>query len=269
MPSIHPILRFPLLPLLLLALGFAGCSTGRHGDVPNRAFHPQLSTPAFANETKWIYGYDSEGKWRGKPSSPEPQFTLRCFNMARMTRAFHYHAEFQPDLPPLTPAEEAERVQAILRRDSRAPSPATDRIPLPGHSHLHEFSQRREGLLKEAVGGAWRSYLQRGNWRMVFPFPSRHQANVAKTLRDQLELGRLPIVHVARFPALTINHALLVHAATSESNQVVFHCVDPNQPGIEETLTFSDETRRFTLSPTPYFPGGQVDVYAIYRNWLY
>jgi len=262
--------RAGLILLLLLALlPAAGCSTRNAAATHARPFQPSADSLAFANETRWTYGHDEAGTWRAQRSAQPPTFSLRCFNMARMIRAFHLHADFQPDLEGLPPKEEALRVRELLRRNSTLPSADTARIPLPGHANLQEFSQKREAMLKQAVGGAWRSYLQRGNWRMVFPFSKRHQVNLATRLRAELERGGLPVVHVLRFPALTINHGLLVHAVADDGGRAVFQCVDPNQPGVAETLTFDPETRRFILSETPYFPGGRVDVYEIFRNWIY
>jgi hypothetical protein len=37
------------------------------------------------------------------------------------------------------------------------------------------FRAAREQLVKEQLGGAWQSFLQRGNWRMLFPFPAQQQ----------------------------------------------------------------------------------------------
>lgn len=271
MPPFSPMRRASLILLLLLPalLPAAGCSTRPAAAGHARPFRPTTDSPAFANETKWTYGLDEAGKWRARAASPPPQFILRCFNMARMTRAFHLHAEFQPNLPAPPPEEEARRVRELLRRDSTLPSPDDAKIPFPGHANLHEFSQRREAMLKKAVGGAWRSYLQRGNWRMIFPFSKSHQAKLASRMRENLAMGGLPVVHVLRFPALTINHVLLAHAVAEEEDRLAFQCADPNQPGVTETLTFDPETRRFHLSETPYFPGGRVDVCDIYRNWIY
>ena len=50
---------------------------------------------------------------------------------------------------------------------------------------------------------------------------------------------------------------------------VVVEVYDPNEPGQPLTLVFDRATGRFTLPATPYFVGGRVDVYEVYRSWLY
>ncbi|MBI5802269.1 MAG: hypothetical protein HZA92_16280, partial [Verrucomicrobia bacterium] len=143
------------------------------------------------------------------------------------------------------------------------------RVVIPGYAGLREFSTAREAELKDECGGAWRSYLQRGNWRMVFPFSRGGQQAEAARLASQIQIAALPIVHVLRFPQLTINHTLLLHAAHEALHSIEFSAYDPNVPEREVMLSFDRATRTFTLPPLHYFTGGRVDAYEIYRGWIY
>ena len=140
---------------------------------------------------------------------------------------------------------------------------------IPGYAGLREFSVAWEALLKRECGGAWQSYFQRGNWRMVFPFTRAHQQNEADRLLSILEQGGLPVVHVLRFPQLTINHTVLLFSARSHAGTIEFRAYDPNIPEREVILCFDRATRTFTWPALPYFVGGRVDVYEIYRGWIY
>jgi hypothetical protein len=104
---------------------------------------------------------------------------------------------------------------------------------------------------------------------MIFPFSDHHQENTAARLIEEVKQNRPPVVHVVRFPLLTINHAMLVFGVSETEQEFVFTVYDPNQPDRAETLKFDRASRRFLLPTNDYFPGGRVDVYDIYRNWRY
>ena len=123
--------------------------------------------------------------------------------------------------------------------------------------------------LKAECGGAWQSYFQRGNWRMVFPFSRASQKKTAGRLLDDLKDNRPPVVHVVRFPQLTVNHAVLVFDAQEAKDKILFSFYDPNQPDCPHTLTFDRASKNFVFPASNYFPGGRVDVYEIYRGWNY
>ena len=248
------------------------------------AFDFHRDTFAFANETKWRYAMDPvTGRQRSTPRVPEPDYTLHCFAMVRSARQFWLHARFEPSLP--TPDEATCRrlIREVVSRsvsatcsrrpdqsnapggDCKSPAP----VVIPGYAGLREFSTAREALLKGECGGAWLSYFQRGNWRMVLPFTRGHQQSEAARLASNLQQGALPIVHVLRFPQLTVNHTLLLLGAQETSHAIEFHAYDPNVPERPVTLSFDRATRTFTLPPLHYFIGGRVDVYEIYRGWIY
>ena len=73
-----------------------------------------------------------------------------------------------------------------------------------------------------------------------------------------------PVAHVVTFPALTINHAVLLHAVRAIAAGLEFDAYDPNSPGSPLTLTFDRSARRFLMPVTRYFIGGPVDVYEVY-----
>ena len=140
---------------------------------------------------------------------------------------------------------------------------------IPGFANLREFSARYEELLKANTQSRWRSYLQRGNWRMVFPFGPGHQRNTAESLLASLGEGHPPIVHVLDFPGLAINHTLLLHGARSTATEVRFFAYDPNQPDRSLVLRYDREQASFFLPRTRYFMGGRVSAYEIYDGLLY
>jgi hypothetical protein len=124
-------------------------------------------------------------------------------------------------------------------------------------------------MLKEECGGAWRSYVQRGHWRMVLPFSRKHQARTAANILLNLQRNRPPVLHVVRFPALSINHAVMVFDATETGAAVHFEVYDPNDPATPMVMTYDRHTRTFSLPPSNYFHGGRVDVYEVYHRWNY
>jgi len=134
---------------------------------------------------------------------------------------------------------------------------------------LRSFSQAHEKLLKAECGGPLASYFQRGHWRMVMPFTRKGQERMAGRLIAQINQNQAVVVHLARFPRLTINHALVLFDAKETENQIEFQCYDPNQPESPTTLAFDRTTRNFLLPTNHYFPGGRVDVYEVYHRWDY
>ena len=229
---------------------------------PGFAFH--RDTFAFANETKWRYSVDPvTGRQMSTPRVPEPDYTLHCFAMVQAARQFWLRARFEPSLP----APDEATCRRLIREVVSRKSPT--RVVIPGYAGLREFSTAWETQLKAECGGAWRSYFQRGNWRMVFPFSRTHQQAEAAWLASSLQRGMLPIVHVVRFPQLTINHTLLLLGAHETARTIEFSTYDPNVPERPVALTFDRATRTFTLPPLHYFAGGRVDVYEIYRGWIY
>lgn len=260
--------RWILLPIASMIL--IGCSTVHTSQRNLRAFDFERDTLAYANELKWTYSFENNGAGGViRPVDPAPDYALHCFVVTRTARQFLAHARFDPSLPPPDNATTRRLIGRIVRRSDHTGSDSESRIVLPGFGDLKSFSRVHESLLKAETGGAWRSYLQRGNWRMVFPFSRRHQERLAQTLQQRLSVGWPPIVHIVRFPSLTINHALLIYGCAESDEAIEFRVYDPNQPGKPALLTFDRRQRTFHFARNEYFRGGRVDAYEIYRNGLF
>lgn len=268
-------------PALLAALAIAasGCATPRSGRapasdptgsaLPRRTFTFPNDTVGFTNETRWIYHPAPNGSMTHEPRVPPPTYSLRCFVVARLNRQFFDHARFQPDAPKPNPAQLRKLVASVVRRSSRRPSPDAERVVIPGWRDLRELSEAEAPLLRELAGGASLSYVQRGHWRMIFPFGPRHQTREAQRIFDHVHTGRPALVHLVRFPQLTINHAVLVHAARQTPEGFEFDTADPNDPDRSHTLRFDARQRHFLWPPNTYFAGGRVDAYEVFRNAIY
>ena len=254
------------LPLLL----GSGCATPQASREAGRPFEFARDTFAYPNETRWLYGVDpATGKQTAVSKASVPDYTLHCFVMARAAKQFFLHARFAPELPAPEDAALRRLVRRVVSRSARNGSSEASKVVIPGYASLHEFSAAHAAILKEECGGAWQSYFQRGHWRMVFPFSRDHQARMARQLQDRVEAGLPTVVHVVRFPQLTINHALLMYAAKASASQIEFAVYDPNLHECATKLVFDRATRTFDLPQSHSFAGGRVDVYEIYCDWLY
>ncbi|MCX8156130.1 MAG: hypothetical protein N3J91_06770 [Verrucomicrobiae bacterium] len=272
----------PLLLLLLLGLLALGCASSLPGRL-ERTMTVGRDTFAFANELKWAYTNNpATGRMEHQRREPPPAFAHRCVPMAVAARKFFFHARFEPQQPAVDEREYARRVKAVLSRSARAPSPPGEMIVIPGYAHLYEFSLAHEALLKKALGGAWQSYLNTGNLRMVFPFSRRGQTELARRWETALARHYPPLVHVVTFPRLTLNHTIILTAtATPEEvregafaleplpEAVYFKAYDPNMPGRPLLLWYHKTERQFYYPPTEYFAGGRVNVYEVRRSRRY
>jgi len=250
--------------LLLCALLAGGCAASRPPGT--RPFVFPDDTLSYTNETQWVYRHDpATGRQWHEPRVPEPAYALRCFVMTRVVRQFFAHAAFEPANPEA--ADIPARVREVLRRNPRRFSAPEQRVVFPGFAHLHDLSARHAAQLQAEAGGAWQSYVQRGNWRMVLPFTRRGQAREAERLRQAIRENRPPVVHLTEFPRLRMNHGMLLHGFTENAGEISFLAYDPNQPDEPVELTFDRKARRFRLPPLPYYVGGPVNVYEVYRGW--
>ena len=253
---------------IVLALGL-GCAMRKGPSDPGSPpFRFPADTFAFANETIWEYDIDAVTRhvsWRRR--EPEPPFALRCGTMVRAARQFHFAARFDPAAPVTDPSTYVQLVREVLGSNPRRPTGT--RVVIPGYADLRSFSAAHEGLLETALAGPWQSYLQRGNWRMIFPFSPRHQRRLAQQLLTSLGRDWPPIVHVLRYPQLTINHLVLVFDAEETPVEIRFRAYDPNEAAEPLALTYDRAARRFSYAPTRYFPGGPVKVYEVYDGLLY
>lgn len=259
-----------ILLVAVLALACTGCVSNGSGAAPPRPFDFQRDTFNYTNELVWAYDINPETKeqsWHLRNKSPE--YSHHCFVMVRSARQFWWHARFDRSLPPVDEKGYRRLVEEVIRRSDSVGSPEERRVVIPGFAGLREFSSRYPKLLQEECGGAWQSYLQRGHWRMILPFTRSGQEANALRLRERIEGGMPCVVHLARFPSLKINHAVLLHGVRDEPGKIVFSSYDSNDPGQPLELVYLEKERRFEFPVTGYFVGGEVKVYEIYRNWIY
>jgi hypothetical protein len=222
----------------------------------------------FANETVWEYHVDDvTGRDWWYEREPRPPFSLRCGPMARAVRQFFASARFDASAPGVDPATYERLVRAVMASNPRRAG--AERIVIPGYADLRTFSSAHAATIQTNISGAWTSQLQRGNWRMIFPFTRRHQAATAARLRARLAEGQPPIVHVLRFPNITLNHMIVVYAAEETPAEIRFLAYDPNDAEQPVVLAYDRGARRFSYPRTPYFPGGPVRAYEIYDGFLY
>jgi len=257
---------FSVAGLALLVL-VTGCASHCVQQYP-RAFEFEKDTFAYRNDLKWEYVFnDATGKTSHRDRVPEPEYTHHCFAVARSARQFFQHARFDPYLRIADDKTYRQLINEVVARDPSECTSEEKRIVIPGFSNLREFSTKKPNLLQDECGGAWRSYFQRGHWRMMLGFTGRHQEHEVARLIASLRANRPPVVHIVKFPKLTINHALLLYGVTETEREVRFTTYDPYEPNIPQTLTFERKTREFSFPRNPYFIGGKVDIYEIYRSW--
>lgn len=231
-------------------------------------FEFSRDTFAFANELLWEYRPGATaGKMDFLPRKPRPDYAHRCFVLARAARQFLYHARFDAARPEADEDACRRLVRRVVSRSPRRPCPAEHRIVLPGYACLREFSQAREPLLKSECGGAWRSYVLRSHWRMLFPITRAHQERTFARLTAALQANISPIIHLVTFPSLTINHGMIVFDASQAGGGFQFSAYDPNDPAKPARLAFDPATRTFSLPPNRYWAGGRLNIIEIYRSW--
>lgn len=255
---------------LALVLG-GGCHRARVESVRPEPFRFDRDTVGFTNETRWIYVERPDGGMTGHSREEVPEYSLRCFVVARLNRQFFDHARFRPELPPVDDGDLRSRVREVIRRSKRVPSGTGPgaRVEIPGYRNLRELSRAHGDWLRSDGGGAMESYVQRGHWRMLLPFRGRSQERTAEELAARVATGRPRIVHLVRFPQLSINHAVLLHGARRTATGWEFATADPNDPDRDQVLVWDGERREFRWPRVPYFPGGKVHVYEVYRDFWY
>lgn len=252
-------------------LGIAGllagflCGCASHSPPVPRPLRFTHDTLAFTNQTHWTYSVDPVTRRQSHVrTDPPPRYALRCFVMARTVKQFHLHAAFAPHEPAPREDEARNLIRAVVRRSPRQASPDHRRITIPGFADLRSFSAACADLFMEECGGTWQSYVQRGHWRMLLPFPRFAQRIEARELLRSVVAGQAPVVHVIDWPTLDINHALVLIGAEEQSHAIVFSAFDPNAPSQPVPLRFELGSNRFSLPATPYFRGGDVSVYEVY-----
>ena len=230
-----------------------------------RRFDFFRDTFAFRNELIWEYFVDEEtGQVTTRKNEPPPTYGHRCFVVVRSARQFLFHARFVPDRPAISEREYSERVRKVVKRAPWDQSSESERIEFPGFGGLREFSESHERVLKENCGGMWQSYINRKHWRMLVPFSRGGQARESERLLGRLDFA--PILHVVRFPQLTINHAVLAFDGKRTADGINFQIYDPNLSEGPSTLLFSKRDNTFHLPRNIYWAGGRVDVYETYTG---
>jgi len=236
---------------------------------PLRRFEFDRDTFAFANELVWEYRLDpATQKMISRKNNPPPTYAHRCFVLVRSARQFFNHAWFNPSLSVADEKTYRRLVREVVSRNPRMPCAPGQEIVFPGYANLREFSAARERLLKAGCGGAWRSYVLRSHWRMVFPISRAHQELTAARLLPALRRNFSPIIHLVRFPSLTINHGMILFDVAETATGVVFSAYDPNDSARPARLTFDRATKTFSLPQNRYWAGGELNVIEIYRGWF-
>jgi len=263
--------RFHALTVFLLTLLLVGCSAPKASTgARSRPFKFGEDTFAYANELVWQYQTNpATGKMVHHTQSPKPDYTHHCFVVALGARQFFNNARFDPATAPVDEKEYRGLIDKVVKANPRHSVPPDHQIVIPGYSNLFGFSRGHDKLLKQECGSVWQSYFQRGHWRMIFPLTRSHQEHMARQLAAHLKEGRLPLVHVVRFPSLSINHAMLFYDFKETDEAIEFTAYDPNDPKDPLPLTFNRAQRRFLMPRTNYFSGGRVDIYEIFYSWKY
>ncbi|MDB6035735.1 MAG: hypothetical protein JWM16_6073 [Verrucomicrobiales bacterium] len=253
---------------VLVLFLFQGCATRTDRAPGSRPFVFRQDSLSFSNELVWSYSFDPvTDKASHTPRQPPPTYSHHCFVVARSAKQFFKHAHFAPELPTADDQTYRKLVRKIV-----STSPAVDlpeKVVIPGFTNLYTFSSVHANLLKEESGGAWRSYFQRGHWRMVWPFSRTQQQKTAEQLVADIRRNNPPVIHVVRFPQLKINHAVVLFDLRETAETIEFATYDPNVAEGATVLTFDRKTRTFRFPRNDYFVGGKVDVYEIYHRWNY
>ena len=234
-----------------------------------RRFEFARDSFAFANELLWEYRFDAaNGGTTFRKREPKPDYAHRCFVLTRAARQFLFHTRF--DAEQKVAGDEIYRrlIREVVSRNPRTPCKLEQQIIIPGFASLREFSAAKENLLKSGCGGAWRSYILRSHWRMIFPISRAHQKRTAEHLLAAVRNNGSPIIHLVKFPALTINHGMILFDVAEVSGGFVFQAYDPNDPKQPARLTFDVALQTFFLPANSYWAGGELNVIGIYRGWF-
>jgi hypothetical protein len=188
--------------------------------------------------------------------------------LARAARQFLYHAHFDANQKIAGSEIYRQLIREVVARNPRTPCEPENQIVIPGFASLREFSASREKLLKAGCGGAWRSYFLRSHWRMIFPISRGHQNHTAENLFAAIQNDFSPIVHLVKFPSLTINHGMILFDAAETGDGLDFSAYDPNDPEKPAQLKFNRAAKIFFLPANSYWAGGELNVIEIYRGWF-
>jgi hypothetical protein len=235
-----------------------------------RRFQFDRDTFAFPHELVWKYRFDpATGAMTIYQADPPAKYYHRCFVLVRATRLFFDYAKFVPELLPAEEAMYRQLIRKIIRSNPRKPCPAAERLMIPGFDGLRSFSRAHEDLLQAECGAAWESYFLRSHWRMIFRVSPRFQEKMAAKLKRSLQNRGLALVHLFRFPRITINHGIVLFRFAEEEKQIQFEAYDPNIPEHPVQLIYDKERRVFTFAPNIYWGGGRLSVMEIFCDFPY
>jgi hypothetical protein len=239
------------------------------GPKTPRRFEFARDSFAFANELLWEYRFDvAAGKTTFRKREPKPDYALRCFVLTRAARQFLYHARFDTGQEIVGDEIYRELIRKVISRNPRTPCEPENQIVIPGFASLREFSAAHEQLLKSECGGAWRSYFLRSHWRMIFPISREHQKRTAENLSTAIREKLPPIIHLVKFPSLTINHGMILFDVAEIEGGLEFSAYDPNDPEKPARLKFNRVAEKFFLPANFYWAGGELNIIEIYRGWF-
>lgn len=237
---------------------------------PGRRFCFERDSFAFPHELVWKYQFDpATGAMTTCKSDPPATYYHRCFVLVRATRLFFDYARFAPDQPRADAETYRPLIRKIARSNPRRPCPEAGRIVIPGFDGLRSFSREHAALLKAECGAAWESYFLRSHWRMIFPTSGAFQAKMAEKLKRSLQKRGLALVHLFRFPRITINHGITLYDFAENGERIEFEAGDPNIPEHPVKLVYEKQRRAFTFAPNIYWGGGGLSVMEIYTGWPY
>jgi len=170
--------RFALAALL------CACATPALDGSGGRRFDFSRDTFAYINELYWYYDLAAGPRAMATRHRDEPiEYGQRCIVLTRAARLFFRVAHFDRDAPKVSEAEYRERVRAVLASNPRDERPASEPVAIPGYADLRSFSRDHDALLKQEIGGRLAAYLQRGNWRLIFPFSASSSGTSSAVIR--------------------------------------------------------------------------------------
>jgi hypothetical protein len=238
--------------------------------TPARRFQFERDTFAFRHELVWNYRFDPvTGAMTTDQADPPPNYYHRCFVMVRATRLFFDYARFVSELAPVDESIYRGLVRKLIGCDPRRACAESQRITIPGYNGLRSFSQAQEAILKAECGAAWESYFLRSHWRMIFRVSGRFQEKMAEKLKRSLAKRTLALVHLFRFPRITINHGIVLYRFAETDQAIEFDAYDPNIPEHPVTLVYEKKRRVFTFAPSIYWGGGVLSVMEIFSDFPY
>src|SRR5687768_12197762 len=114
--------------IVLAGLLLAGCATSPPSAPGSRHFIFEQDTFAYANELVWEYRFDDNGKWTYRSREPKPDYTHRCFVVARAAKQFFRNARFDPALPKADSATCRTRIREVVSVSPRKALPEEKKI---------------------------------------------------------------------------------------------------------------------------------------------